>query len=44
MAAGSLGLFLGWYLRGGAAVVTFYDGGPKPIASDALELGEQRVS
>jgi hypothetical protein len=44
MAAGSLGLFLGWYLRSGAAVVTFYDRGPKPIASDALELVEHRVS
>jgi hypothetical protein len=44
MAAGSLGLFLGWCLSGGAAVVTFYNRGPKPIASDALELVEHRRS
>jgi hypothetical protein len=35
MEAGSLGLFLGWCLSSGAAVVTFDNRGPKPIASDA---------
>jgi hypothetical protein len=44
MAAGSLGLFLGWCLSGRAAVVTFYNRGPKPIAGDALELVEHRRS
>jgi hypothetical protein len=42
VAAGSRGLFLGWYLRNGAAVVAFYNRGPRPVASNALELVEHR--
>jgi hypothetical protein len=42
MEAGSLGLFFGWCGSGGAAVVAFYNRGPRPVASNALELVEHR--
>jgi hypothetical protein len=45
MAAGSLGLFFGWYLReSGTGVVSFYNVGPTRVPIEALQLVEHRES
>ena len=42
MAAGSLGVFVGWYVNEEEpeAVVNFWDGGPLRVPADLVELEE----